>query len=289
LILSRFDITVPRIPQSRHKYTAIPLAERVDQPSGEAPFSPSSPISDFFLTKSGSQKWWTKIALISMLGWIRVELYRQVTVKIECAPAGYAYAIPFLVSIYDYWRNQRSRSIPDGSDADSEISLNARIRKLVSTARRLHALFCQSRMRYVISAAFLMIGGLMASEFQKGIQSTYICPISSGQYSLLRFISILSVLLDTAILISVSELFRESTGPREGRNKHFLISCGFGLIGVAAFWTLIAIILAIRARDQNDGFVISHYLPSAFNQSLLMTLLVLSASQLVSYGINSSL
>jgi hypothetical protein len=230
LILSRFDITVPRIPQSRHKYTAIPLAERVDQPSGEAPFSPSSPISDFFLTKSGSQKWWTKIALISMLGWIRVELYRQVTVKIECAPAGYAYAIPFLVSIYDYWRNQRSRSIPDGSDADSEISLNARIRKLVSTARRLHALFCQSRMRYVISAAFLMIGGLMASEFQKGIQSTYICPISSGQYSLLRFISILSVLLDTAILISVSELFRESTGPREGRNKHFLISCGFGLI-----------------------------------------------------------
>jgi hypothetical protein len=70
----------------------------------------------------------------------------------------------------------------------------------------------------------------MASEFQKGIQSTYICPISSGQYSLLRFISILSVLLDSAILISVSELFRESTGPREGKNKHFLVSCGFGLI-----------------------------------------------------------
>lgn len=77
LVLSRFDIAIPRIPQPRQKYTAIPLAERVDQPSKEA-------------TESGSRKWWTKVALISMLGWIRVELYRQVTVKIECAPAGYA-------------------------------------------------------------------------------------------------------------------------------------------------------------------------------------------------------
>ncbi|GIK02407.1 hypothetical protein Aspvir_006460 [Aspergillus viridinutans] len=286
LVLSRFDITIPRIPQPQHKYTAIPLAERVDQPSGEAPLSPSSPIRDFFLTKSGNRRWWTKIALISMLGWIRVELYRQVTVKIECAPVGYAYAIPFLVSIYDYWRNQRSRSIPEGSDTDSEISLNARIRTLAIIVRRVHAVFCQSRMRYVISATFLMIGGLVASEFQEGIQSTYICPISSGQYALLRFIGILSVLLDSVILISVSELFWESTRPREGRNKHFLVSCGFGLIGIAAFWTLIAIILAIRASDQNDGFVISHYLPSAFNQSLLMTLLVLSTSQLIPfYGI----
>jgi hypothetical protein len=75
-----------------------------------------------------------------------------------------------------------------------------------------------------------MIGGLVASEFQEGIQSTYICPISSGQYSLVRFISILNVLLDSVILIGVSELFRESTEPREGRNTHFLVSCGFGLI-----------------------------------------------------------
>ncbi|KAF4265572.1 hypothetical protein KXW98_001325 [Aspergillus fumigatus] len=283
LILSRFDIPIPRIPQPQHKYTAIPLAERADQPSGNAPLALRSQTSDFFSTKSGSRKWWTKIALVSMLGWIRVELYRQVTVKIECAPAGYAYVIPFLVSIYDYWRNRRSRSITDGSDADSEISLDAWIHQLVNTARRLYAFFCQSRMRYVISAAFLMIGGLVASEFQEGIQSTYICPISSGQYSLVRFISILNVLLDSVILIGVSELFRESTEPREGRNTHFLVSCGFGLIGVAAFWTLIAIILAIRARDQNDGFVISYYLPSTFNQSLLMTLLVLSASQLMPF------
>lgn len=75
-----------------------------------------------------------------------------------------------------------------------------------------------------------MIGGLVASEFQAGIQSTYICPISSGQYSLLRFIRILSVLLDSLILISLSELFRESTRAREGKNKHILVSCGYGLI-----------------------------------------------------------
>jgi hypothetical protein len=83
-----------------------------------------------------------------------------------------------------------------------------------------------------------MIGGLVASEFQEGIQSTYICPISSGQYAVLRFIRILSVLLDSVILISVSELFWESSRPREGRNKHFLVSCGFGLIVsvLAAGW-----------------------------------------------------
>lgn len=75
-----------------------------------------------------------------------------------------------------------------------------------------------------------MIGGLVASEFQAGIQSTYICPISSGQYSLLRFIRILSALLDSLILISLSELFKESTRAREGKNKHFLVSCGYGLI-----------------------------------------------------------
>ncbi|RHZ47897.1 hypothetical protein CDV55_100671 [Aspergillus turcosus] len=268
LVLSRFDIAIPRIPQPRQKYTAIPLAERVDQPSKEA-------------TNSGGRKWWTKVALILMLGWIRVELYRQVTVKIECAPAGYAYAIPFLVSIYDYYRNQRSRAIPEASDQDSGIPLNGRIRKLVIIVRRLHEVICQSHMRYVISAAFLMIGGIVASEFQAGIQSTYICPISSGQYSLLRFFRILSVLLDSLILISLSELFKESTRAREGKNKHFLVSCGYGLIGVAASSTLIAIILAIRARDDHDGLVMSHYLRSVFNQGLLMTLVVLSTSQLI--------
>jgi hypothetical protein len=86
-----------------------------------------------------------------------------------------------------------------------------------------------------------MIGGSVASEFQEGIQSTYICPISSGQYSLLRFFRILSLLLDSLILISLSELYKESTRAREGGTKNFLVSCGYGLIVsvLASGWSLV--------------------------------------------------
>ena len=93
LILSRFIHRIPKIVSSAPKYSAIPLTER--DPPLEEPFSPISlnSNSSLTLTRPRNSARWIKIGLLSVLGGLRIALYRDITAKIECAPDGYAVSV----------------------------------------------------------------------------------------------------------------------------------------------------------------------------------------------------
>lgn len=159
------------------------------------------------------------------IGCIRVEFYRETSLYSECAPTGYSYAIPFVVSLYDYWRNQRHRAVE--KPVVTESASRGRLRKLLALCRRAYLSLCQCRPRYVISAAFVLAGGLITSRFH-GRESTYICPIISGLAPRLHAFTVLGVFLDSLILIGAVELCRDAR-PHEVR-KHTLVSWGYGLL-----------------------------------------------------------
>lgn len=136
--------------------------------------------------------------------------------------------IPLLIALYDYWRNQRGR--PNQKWIAPEGPSNAHLRMFIAVASRAHFYLCRSRFRNVLSAVFIMAGGLLVTTFDEGRQSTYICPIISGLHPRFRMYRFLSVIMDTLILISAAEFCREGNRSRDGRKKQAMVSWGYGFL-----------------------------------------------------------
>ncbi|KNG81319.1 capsular associated protein [Aspergillus nomiae NRRL 13137] len=279
LITSRFADSFPTISSPAHKYSAIPLTE-LSHSAAEEPSSPSNHNGNFPSRKPLGPSRWIGVGLLSGMGCLRIALYHQLNHNDECAPTGYAYMIPFLIALYDYWRNQRGRPNPEWIAPEGPS--NAHLRMFVTVASRAYFYLCRSRLRNVFSAVFLMTAGLLVATFDDGRQSTYICPSISGLHPRFRAYRFLSVALDTLILIGAAELCREGNRSRDGRKKQALVSWGCGFLGVAVICFIAALVLK-KVTPGDGGFVNSHYLRSAAGQGLLVTFTVLSAFQLMPF------
>ena len=225
MALGKFIHHLPQVAPSP-KYSIIPLTERCERPLEELPPSPTNQVNEFLGGRIRNSGWLKKVGLISAIGCIRIEFYRQITSNTECAPVRYTYASPFLVSLYDYWRNQRRRAIDRRTAADS--ALHGKFQIVVALYRQAHFGLCQCRLRYFISAVFLLAGGLITSRFQDGKDSSYICPITFGLAPRLQLFKLLNVFLDSLILIGAAELSRDAR-PQETR-KQTLFSWGYCLL-----------------------------------------------------------
>ncbi|KAL4739157.1 hypothetical protein BDV11DRAFT_215436 [Aspergillus similis] len=263
---------IPTVSTLPVKYSTIPLTE-LDQPTAEVL---SSTGVDDVAKDERNLKWWLKVGLLSGVSCARIALFRYITDNIECAPTGYSYLIPFLVAIYDFWRNQRATQTwtqPD--DAENDLLCIP-----ITLASRLRFLLLQSRLRGIIPAALLALSGFLVTTFQDGRHSTYICPIVSGKHLRLQTLRILAFVLDCLILAGGAELSGEGVR-RDGRKIQTLLSWGYGLLGVVL--SLAGWVIYLTATAEAGTFVTSHYLRSAWGQAVLITILTVSASQLLPY------
>ncbi|KAL5366654.1 hypothetical protein BJX96DRAFT_40656 [Aspergillus floccosus] len=278
LILSRFLHSLPQISSPIQKYSSIPLTE-FDRPSVEAVSPALSHVSDTIAsTGTPHTTRWKAIGFLSILGCMRIALYHQLTRYTECAPSGYACVIPFFVAIYDYWRNQRSRSIPQWSAPEGPS--NPSVHRVISVLSRVHFQLCHRRLRYVISATLLLLAAVLTNSFLEARRTTYICSITSNHFALMRMAKIGTVILDFLILVGAAEL--SGDGVRAGKRKHALVSWGYCFLGVAVFWTITTLTINHYTESSGD-FVSSHYLRSAVSQAVLATLVVVCASQIIPY------
>ncbi|KAL4967906.1 putative capsular associated protein [Aspergillus stella-maris] len=271
LLLSRFVQRIPSISPPPDKYSAIPLTE-LDQ-------STPTGVDDDASKDQYTLKWWFRIAVFSGICCARVAIFRYVTNHIECAPPGRTYLTPLFITLYDAWRNQRASERwvrPDQSE-------DAILRIPLTLASRIRYFVLQSRLRNVISAAFLVASGLIIDSFDKSQQSTYICTIVSGQHFRQQTLRTLGLILDSTILIFAAELSGD-VARREGRRKQALLSWGYGLLGVVLF--LGGWVIALTVTAEPGTYITSHYLRSAWGQSVLVTIVIVSASQLYpQYGL----
>lgn len=138
------------------------------------------------------------------------------------------YAIPFIVSLYDYWRNQRSQ--PTEEYVHLQRFQGLPIQLAYSTCRRSFHFLTKSRLRGIIAAAFLSVAGYMATWFTAGSQSTYVCPIVINAAARLRIIRVINTLLDSVLLIGVADLCHAGADREGTRRKRALVSLGAGLL-----------------------------------------------------------
>ncbi|KAJ5498643.1 Lipopolysaccharide-modifying protein [Penicillium expansum] len=275
LVWSRFVslTSSPSLPIS--KRPVIALAEQFELPSRASTSSFS--LGDVETRpRLRFQLWWIKIGLLMGLCGLRIESFRQVTLNTECAPAGYAYAIPFVISLYDYWRNQRSRQVDKYVPIQRFEKLPLQV--VYSASRRSFYYLTQSRSRGLIAAAFLSVGGLLASSFSAGTRSTYICPIMLHGASRLRSYRLFNLFADSVILIGITELCRIGTQFDDARRKRALTFLGAGLLGLSLVWSVIPYLVPGSFPELASQPVLGlEYSRSAFSQSVLVLILVLSA------------
>lgn len=138
------------------------------------------------------------------------------------------YAIPFVISLYDYWRNQRSRQVD--RYVPTQRFENLPLQVVYSVSRRSLYYLTQSRSRGLIAAAFLSIGGLLASSFSAGTRSTYVCPIVLHGASRLRSYRLFNLFADSVILIGITEICRIGAQFDDVRRKRALTFLGAGLL-----------------------------------------------------------
>ncbi|KAL5338545.1 hypothetical protein BJX70DRAFT_366153 [Aspergillus crustosus] len=274
LILSRCGLQIPNVSPTTDKYSSIPLSE-LDRFPAEG-LSPLGAIGADATKDRRTLTWWLKIVVFSGLGCARIALFRNISDNIECAPPGYTYLLPFLVAIYDLFRNQRATE----GLVRPEHSHNALIRLSTAIINRVRFFVLHSRLRYAISAALVSASGLLVLTFHNGRQSTYICPVVSGQYPRLRTFRILTLILDFLLLTGAAELSGERPR-RDGKRKHALLSWGYGLLGVVILW--LPWVAYVTATADGGPTIASVYLRSALSQAVLATVVTVSASQLFPY------
>lgn len=135
------------------------------------------------------------------------------------------YLIPLIIAAYDVCRCQRATE----SWTRPEKSRGALLRIPVALASRVRFFVLQSRLRYLASAALLAISGSMVTSFRNGQQSTYICPIASGEHWKQKTFKVLSLVFDSLIIIGASELSGVKNC-REGKWRETLQYWGYGLL-----------------------------------------------------------
>ncbi|KAJ5787982.1 hypothetical protein N7457_002972 [Penicillium paradoxum] len=275
LVWSRF-VTLSSSPLSPTvKRPIVPLADQFELPSRAS--TSSFPLGDVEnRPRIRYQSWWIKIGLLLGLCGLRVESFRQITRNIECAPAGYAYAIPFIISLYDYWRNQRLRQVERYAPTQRFEMLPLQV--VYSISRRSFHHLTQSRFSGLIAATLLSIGGLLASSYSAGIRSTYICPIVLHGASRLRSYKLFNVFADSVLLIGITELCRIGTQFDDARRKRALTFLGVGLLGLSLAWSIIPRWMPDSSPELASQPVLDlEYSRAAFSQSVLVVILVLSA------------
>jgi hypothetical protein len=125
-------------------------------------------------------------------------------------------------------RNQRSRQAE--KYVPTQRFQNLPLQIVYSVSRRSFYYLTQSRFRGVIAAAFLSVGGLLASSFLAGTRSTYICPVVLNGASRLRSYKMFNVLVDSVLLVGITELCRIGVQFDDARRKRTLTFLGAGLL-----------------------------------------------------------
>jgi hypothetical protein len=88
----------------------------------------------------------------------------------------------------------------------------------------------QSKYRGIFAAALISVGGYAASTLLAGSQSTYICPIILNGPARLQAMKAANVVIDSILLIGITELCQNGTEIEESRRRPTMVSLGVGLL-----------------------------------------------------------
>lgn len=162
---------------------------------------------------------------------LRLEAYRRVTNASECTIPSVEIWLPLLLALYDSLRFQKRRFLEENDRIDASI--------YESLASTLRGRWLSSRFRYVPPVAIVCLGCHFLLSPWKGLNSTFICSIVSGEQKSVPLAQYAGLLLDGALAAVVWEYLPRSDGAglSPKRNMDFW---SYVMATTASIWILVA-------------------------------------------------
>lgn len=133
--------------------------------------------------------------------------------------------------LYDYFRFQRGRLIPDTKDLEEPSSMDGTIYEAAFEGlceQLLHLLHGNSR--FFVPALALALGAYLTTSLTSGINSTYICPLILGERTKIPFLQLVGAAIDGFILAVASELSQRAGGNGTGTFNRGSTAIGWMLL-----------------------------------------------------------
>lgn len=155
---------------------------------------------------------------------LRIETYRRISRATECTIPSAEIWLPLLLAIYQSLRFQKTLVLEVNEKSKPPVPL---------WLDRLGRTWVASRFRNLISMGALFLGCDALLTLQAGLNSTYICPIATGEHISVPASQIAGVVLDFILAIIVWEQCRKLP-PRR-----MVVLFSSTMAGVAFIWMLI--------------------------------------------------
>jgi Glycosyl transferase family 90 len=165
---------------------------------------------------------------------VRVELFRQIIKKTECAISSAEIYLPLLLALYDAFRFQKHEGIAAAHKPD------AKLYDKVLEATSCYIL--RSRFRYILSVAVFCYGCRLLLDEWLPLNSNYICPIVLKQQITIPWMQRGCVLLDLLLAVIVYEKLPKSDGSGLSPRRSVVLWSSTLTVTVLV-WSVIAVIV----------------------------------------------
>ncbi|PGH23218.1 hypothetical protein AJ80_02634 [Polytolypa hystricis UAMH7299] len=208
-------------------------------------------------------KIWVTIVPAACALALRIEIFRQLLQRTECASSTIPGSLPLLLSIYEYWRTRQSKSGRSFENYESESNRN-----LLSS---------------IFASTLFLFAAFLFSSLGAGWESTYICSSVEERALQTTALQCFGVLLDAAILAVAADVSRAPIETKDGKRVPTTTTWGCLVLGAAGLWLLVGCIIFILNPEDREWLLSlpASYITSVLKQCLLYTILIISAAKTI--------
>jgi hypothetical protein len=218
-------------PRSKAAYTAVPL-DKLNSDGTE----PRPELSPDSLPQYNGRVRISALALVIAAFSARLEVYRRISQATECTISNVEVFLPLLLALYDCVRFQQYKSIelPEKPDHSVYDAIQERVRRYI----------LRPRYRYMLSVCLTCLGSSLLLGLWRPLNSTYICPIVTGEQRSIPLLQVGGLLLDFIVAVVAHEMIPRPDGSGLSPRRTTVLWSTI-LLGTALTWGIAAVILYI--------------------------------------------
>lgn len=155
--------------------------------------------------------------------------------------------LPFLLACYDAARSQRPLALEQDDRPDSSIYDGIRM--------ALKRFILRPRTRYLLPILLVSYGAYLAQGLWSSSNSTYICPIVTGEPRTVPAMQVIALFLDLCLVLLVYESSPKSNG-RGLSGRRYAVLWSSAIFATAVIWSVVASIVYVFKPEYRNWLLL---------------------------------
>ncbi|KIV91789.1 hypothetical protein PV10_06293 [Exophiala mesophila] len=225
----------------------------------------------------------TVLAALAAVLSLRLEVYRRITKATECTITSVEVFLPFLLAAYDALRSQKNVALDRDSGPDATIYQSLRHNVASSVVA--------PRFRYLLPVFLICCGCYLVQSLWASLNSTYICPITTGEQHSIPALQLLALFLDVAATIIAYETSPNSDGTHLSPRR-YMVLWSSAFLSTSVIWLIVGCILYVFKPELRTWLFlifppidVSTILAAGLHTFLFCILIISTLHSVIVYGL----